>query len=83
MGANKKLPLDYIKKLKQTHKSHTKEKDLETIKYLYYDRMMSLQEIQTHFKTKYTYNEIKDIVRGTYIDYYEKEKKLGIWTTKI
>ncbi len=77
MGVHKKAPLEEVKNLRKSLKNQTKDKDLEKIYYLYFDRLFSMEEIEHYFKDKYTYNEIRDIIKDKYKKYYDKESKNG------
>ena len=76
MGVHRRV-LEETKKLRNNLKNQTKEKDKEKIYYLYFERLFSLEEIEVYFKGKYTYNELRTIVRNYYKEYYEKENKNG------
>lgn len=76
MGAHRRV-LDETKKLRDSLKAQTKEKDKEKIYYLYFDRLFSIAEIEAYFKGKYTYIELRDIIKGYYKEYYEKENTNG------
>ena len=45
--------------------------------YLYWHRLFSIEEIEYYFKGKYTYNEVRDIIRKKRQEYYDKENKNG------
>jgi hypothetical protein len=47
-------------------KLESKQKDVDKIHYLFFQRVFSIQDIETFFKGKYTYNEIKAIIREKY-----------------
>lgn len=38
-------------------------KDNEKMYFLYFKRMFSMEEIEHYFKGKYTYNEVRNIIR--------------------
>ena len=76
MGVHRRV-LEETKKLRNNLKNQTKEKDKEKIYYLYFERLFSLEEMEVYFKGKYTYNELRTIVRNYYKEYYEKENKNG------
>ena len=45
------------------------ENDIDEIKYLYFEKSRKLEEIERHFKGKYTYREIKSVTRKRIGDY--------------
>ena len=45
------------------------EDDKMEIEYLFFEKMMELEEIEKHFKGKYTYREIKSVTRKRIGDY--------------
>ena len=77
MGVHKKAPLEEVKNLRKSLKEQTKDKDIEKIYYLYFNRLFSIEEIVHFFKDKYTYNEIRSIIKERYKNYYDKEKING------
>ena len=77
MIVNRNFKLEDIEVLQKTLKLQTKEEDIKTISYFYFDRGFWIEEIENFFGGKYTYNEIKSIIRGEYIAYYKKEKEEG------
>ena len=76
MGVRKK-DLEAIKGMRENFKNQTKHQDRDKIYYLYFERLFSIEELQQYFKNKYTYHELRDIVRNMYKEYYEKEKNDG------
>jgi hypothetical protein len=40
-----------------------KQKDVDKIHYLFFHRIFSIEDIEGYFKGKYTYNEIKKIIK--------------------
>lgn len=66
-----------IKQMRDNLKAETIEKDKEKIYYLYFEKLFSIQEMEQHFSGKFTYNELRDIIRQKYKEYYEKEKING------
>lgn len=74
MGIHKQ-PLDQVKDLRTSLKKQTKEKDLEKIYYLYFERLFSIEEIEQYFKGKYSYNELRNIIKNYYKEYYKKENE--------
>lgn len=77
MEIRKEAPLEDVKKLRNSLKEQTKDKDVQKIHHLFFERLFSIEEIQQYFKDKYTYNEVRNIVRGRYKEYYDKENKNG------
>jgi hypothetical protein len=51
--------------------------DKEKIIYLFFQKCFSIEEIEKYFGGKYTYKEVKDIIRGKYKAYYDKENANG------
>lgn len=51
--------------------------DKEKIYYLYWKKLCSIEEIENYFKGKYTYNEVRDIIRAKRKEYHDKEKING------
>ncbi len=41
----------------------SQKKDVDKIHYLFFHRIFSIEEIEGYFKGKYTYNEIKKIIK--------------------
>lgn len=58
-------------------KLENKKKDIDKIHYLFFERVFSIEDIEHHFKGKYSYTEIKAMIRDKYKKYYEKEKING------
>lgn len=54
-----------------------KNKDKDKMYYLFWQRIFSIEEIEHYFKGKYTYNEVRDIIRAKRKEYYEKENANG------
>lgn len=52
-------------------------KDKDKICYLFFQRVFSLEEIENYFKGKYTYNEVRDVIRAKRKEYYDKENANG------
>lgn len=77
MGVHKKAPLEEVKDLRKSLKDQTKDKDIDKIHRLFFDRLFSIEEIVHFFRDKYTYNEIRGIIREKYQKYYEKERANG------
>ena len=77
MAVHKKLKLEDIKNWRSSLKIQTKNKDLEKIRFLYFERGLWIEEIEQHFNGKYTYNELKSIIKNTYKEYYDKENANG------
>lgn len=59
----------------ETLESH--QKDVDKIHYLFFHRVFSIEDIEHYFKGKYSYAEIKAMIRDKYKKYYEKENKNG------
>lgn len=72
MGRAKK-DLDMIKQMRKNLKKKTINQDKEKIYYLYFEKLFSIEEMEKHFKGKYSYNEIRNIIKDKYIEYYKKE----------
>ena len=51
--------------------------DKEKIYYLYWKKLCSIEEIEQYFKGKYTYREVKSIIKERYKEYYDKENVNG------
>lgn len=77
MGIHRNPKLEDIKNVRKTLKGQTQNKDIPKIHHMFFERMFSIEEIEHFFKGKYTYNEVRSIIRGKYIEYYEKESKNG------
>lgn len=77
MGVHKKAPLEEVKNLRRSLKEQTKDKDMEKIYYLYFDRIFSIEEIEHYFRGKYTYNEVRAVIKDKYKKYYDKENANG------
>ena len=77
MGIHRKTMLEKVTNFRNSLKEQTKNKDLEKIYYLYFDRLFSMEEIESHFKGKYTYIEIRDIIKNYYKEYYKRENENG------
>lgn len=77
MGVHKKAPLEEVKNLRKSLKEQTKDKDMDKIYYLYFDRLFSIEEIEHYFRGKYTYNEVRAVIKDKYKKYYDKENKNG------
>ena len=41
----------------------SKQKDVDKIHYLFFHRIFSIEDIEAYFKGKYSYNEIKKIIK--------------------
>lgn len=54
-----------------------KKKDIDKVHYLFFHRVFSIEDIEHYFKGKYTYNDIKRMVKLKYQDYYSKENANG------
>lgn len=76
MAETKKVK-DALKRLRDDLKQQTKESDKEKIRYLYFEKVFSFKELEQFFRGKYSYSELRNIVRDMYKDYYEKEKNNG------
>lgn len=63
--------------LRHDLKRQTKEKDKENIKFFYFEKLFSISELEQYFRGKYSYNELRTIVRQMYKDYYEQEENNG------
>lgn len=66
-----------LKNLRNNLKSQTTENDIPKIKHLFFDKLFSITELEQYFRGKYTYNELRTIIRNCYKEYYEKEKVNG------
>lgn len=55
----------------------SKKKDIDKVHYLFFQRVFSIEDIEHYFKGKYTYNDIKRMVKFKYQDYYSKENANG------
>lgn len=66
-----------LRLLRNDLKKQTKESDKEKIEYLFFEKIFTIAELEQYFRGKYSYNELRTIVRQMYKDYYEKEKDNG------
>lgn len=66
MGLHRKAVLDSVKNLRSNLKEQTKNADKEKIYYLYFERLFSYEDIERFFKGKYTYKELKSIIKEKY-----------------
>lgn len=66
-----------LKEMRNDLKMQTKNNDKEKIRYLFFDKLFSIVELEQYFRYKYTYNELRDIVRQMYKEYFEEEKTNG------
>lgn len=55
----------------------SKSKDKDKMYYLYWQKIFSIEDIEHYFKGKYTYNEVRDIIRKKRQEYYDKENANG------
>ena len=55
----------------------SKSKDKDKMYYLYWQKLFSIEDIEHYFKGKYTYNEVRDIIRKKRQEYYDMEEKNG------
>ena len=76
MGVHRRV-VEEAKKLRNDLKNQIKEKDKEKIYYLYFERLFSFSEMEDYFRGKYTYNELRDIIKNYYKNYYKGEEKNG------
>lgn len=67
----------YKKVVKNPQELKDSKTDLDKMYYLYWHRLFSIEEIEYYFKGKYTYNEVRDIIRKKRQEYYDKENKNG------
>lgn len=63
--------------VKDTTELDNRPKDKDKITYLFFQRLFSIEEIEHYFKGKYTYKEVRNIIRGKRQEYYDKERKNG------
>lgn len=70
MGVHKRV-------VTETEELASKGKDKEKICYLFFQRIFSIEKIEHYFKGKYTYNEVRDIIRAKRKEYYDKENANG------
>ena len=54
-----------------------KQNDKEKAQYLFFHRLFFIEDIERYFKGKYTYNEIRAMVREKYTKYIDKENVNG------
>ena len=76
MGVHRRV-IEEAKKLRNDLKNQTKEKDKEKIYYLYFEKLLSFSGMEEYFRGKYTYNELRDIIKNYYKNYYKGEEKNG------
>lgn len=50
--------------IKTDEELENKKKDFDKMIYLFFNRCFFIQDIERYFNGKYTYNEIKHIIRG-------------------
>lgn len=62
---------------KKTQELKDSKTDMDKMYYLYWHRLFSIEEIEHYFKGKYTYNEVRDIIRKKRQEYYDREEKNG------
>ena len=55
----------------------SKSKDKDKMYYLYWQKLFSIEDIEHYFKGKYTYNEVREIIRKKRQEYYDKENANG------
>ena len=67
----------YKKVIKKPQELKDSKSDLDKIYYLYWHRLFSIEEIENYFKGKYTYSEVRDIIRKKRQEYYDMEEKNG------
>ena len=66
MGVRKKV-VNEVAELSQDGR------DRDKIHYLFFQRLFSIEDVEHYFKGKYSYNEIKAIIKERYKDYYRRE----------
>lgn len=76
MAETKKVQLA-LKDLRNNLKEQTKGSDKKTINYLFFEKLFSIAELEQYFRGKYTYNELRDIVRQLYKEYFKEEEVNG------
>lgn len=67
----------YKKVIKTPEELKDSKRDVDKMYYLYWQRMFSIEEIEHYFNGKYTYKEVRDIIRNKRKEYYEQEEKNG------
>ena len=70
MGVHKRI-------VTKTKELEEKNKHKDKIHYLYFQRLFSIEQIEHYFKGKYTYREVKSIIKERYKEYHDKEKING------
>ena len=70
MGVHKKI-------IKESEELTNINKDIDKMYYLFFQRVFSIEEIEHYFKGKYTYNEVRDIIRAKRREYTIKENANG------
>ncbi len=55
--------------MRESLKTQTRDADKEKIRYLYFDRVLSYENIEKAFNGKYTYQELKSIIKEFYKKY--------------
>ena len=58
-----------LKEMRESLKTQTRDADKEKIRYLYFDRVLSYENIEKAFNGKYTYQELKSIIKEFYKKY--------------